>query len=114
MSTPLAPAMARRIELWPLDRLVPYAKNARTHSNEQVSQIAASIAEFGFNAPILDFLDVNDADVRGYLLDDSPIFDFVRKAKVEALIAKNTLPNSQSKFLFNFLNCKMFLEEFAA
>lgn len=68
----------------------------------------------GFNAPILDFLDVNDADVRGYLLDDSPIFEFVRKAKVEALIAKNSLPNSQSKFLFNFLNCKMFLEEFAA
>lgn len=68
----------------------------------------------GFNAPILDFLDVNDADVRGYLLDDSPIFDFVRKAKVEALIAKNSLPNSQSKFLFNFLNCKIFLEEFAA
>lgn len=68
----------------------------------------------GFNAPVLDFLDVNDADVRGYLLDDSPIFDFVHKGKVEALIAKNDLPNSQSKFLFNFLNCKMFLEEFAA
>ena len=30
--------MARRIELWPLDRLVPYAKNARTHSPEQVAQ----------------------------------------------------------------------------
>ena len=45
--------MARRIEFWPVDRLVPYAKNARTHSAEQVSQIAASIAEFGFNAPIL-------------------------------------------------------------
>jgi DNA modification methylase len=45
--------MARRIEIWPTDRLVPYAKNARTHSPEQVAQIAASIAEFGFNAPIL-------------------------------------------------------------
>lgn len=67
----------------------------------------------GFNAPILDFLDVKDAEVRGYLLDDSPVYDFVRRDKVEALIAKNTLPNSQSKFLFNFLNCKMFLEEFA-
>jgi DNA modification methylase len=49
----ITPAMARRIEFWPVDRLVPYAKNARTHSAEQVSQIAASIAEFGFNAPIL-------------------------------------------------------------
>ncbi|HPT25158.1 MAG TPA: DNA methyltransferase [Bryobacteraceae bacterium] len=49
----ITPAMARRIEVWPLDRLVPYPRNARTHSAEQVSQIAASIAEFGFTSPIL-------------------------------------------------------------
>lgn len=49
----ITPAMARRIEIWPTDRLVPYAKNARTHSPEQVAQIAASIAEFGFLNPIL-------------------------------------------------------------
>jgi hypothetical protein len=50
--------MARRIEIWPIDRLVPYAKNARTHSQEQVAQIAASIVEFGFVNPILvDSLD---------------------------------------------------------
>ena len=45
--------MAKQIELWPVDRLVPYARNARTHSDEQVAQIAASIAEFGFTNPIL-------------------------------------------------------------
>jgi DNA modification methylase len=45
--------MARRIELWPVARLVPYARNARTHSDEQVAQIAASIVEFGFNNPVL-------------------------------------------------------------
>jgi len=49
----VTPAMASRIELWPLDRLKPYAKNARTHSDAQVAQIAASIVEFGFTAPIL-------------------------------------------------------------
>ncbi|HEV3333096.1 MAG TPA: ParB N-terminal domain-containing protein [Bryobacteraceae bacterium] len=49
----LSQAMAQRIELWPLDRLVPYTKNPRTHSEAQVAQIAASIAEFGFNNPIL-------------------------------------------------------------
>jgi len=49
----ITPAMARRIELWPLDRLIPYARNARTHSDEQVAQIAASIVEFGFCNPIL-------------------------------------------------------------
>ena len=46
-------AMARRIELWSVDKLVPYARNARTHSNAQVAQIAASIVQFGFNNPIL-------------------------------------------------------------
>lgn len=33
--------------------LIPYARNARTHSDAQVAQIAASIREFGFNNPIL-------------------------------------------------------------
>ena len=47
------PAMARRIELWPLDRLRPYARNARTHSDAQVAQVAASIVEFGWTSPIL-------------------------------------------------------------
>jgi DNA modification methylase len=45
--------MAQHIELWPLGRLIPWAKNARTHSDAQVAQIAGSIAAFGFNAPIL-------------------------------------------------------------
>jgi DNA modification methylase len=49
----MPPALAKRIEIWPTDRLVPYAMNARTHSPEQVAQIAASIAEFGFVNPIL-------------------------------------------------------------
>jgi len=44
---------AKHIELWPLDKLIPYARNPRTHSDAQVGQIAASIAEFGFNNPIL-------------------------------------------------------------
>lgn len=46
-------ALANRIELWPVEKLVPYARNPRTHSEEQVAQIAASIVEFGFNNPVL-------------------------------------------------------------
>ena len=49
----------------------------------------------------------------GYLLDDGPIYDFVDKGKVETLTKRRDLPNSESKFLFNLVNCKMFLEEFA-
>jgi ParB-like chromosome segregation protein Spo0J len=53
MSDVSIPAMAKRLEMWPLDRLRPYANNARVHSERQVEQIAASIREFGFTAPIL-------------------------------------------------------------
>ena len=45
--------LADKIEQWPIAKLLPYARNARTHSDEQVAQIAASIAEFGFTNPIL-------------------------------------------------------------
>jgi DNA modification methylase len=41
------------IEKIGIDKLIPYARNARTHSDEQVAQIAASIREFGFNNPVL-------------------------------------------------------------
>jgi DNA modification methylase len=45
--------LAERIEHWPIERLIPYARNARTHSTEQVALIAGSIAEFGFTTPCL-------------------------------------------------------------
>jgi DNA modification methylase len=42
-----------QVEKWPVDRLLPYARNSRTHSDEQIAQIAASIVEFGWTSPIL-------------------------------------------------------------
>jgi DNA modification methylase len=50
-----------QVETWPIDRLLPYAANARTHPDEQIAQIAGSIAEFGFNVPCL-------VDDRGVLI----------------------------------------------
>lgn len=41
------------IESIPIDALIPYARNSRTHSDEQVAQVAASIKEFGFTNPVL-------------------------------------------------------------
>jgi DNA modification methylase len=49
----LSQAMAQRIEHWSLDKLIPYPKNPRRHSAAQIAQIAGSIAQFGFNSPIL-------------------------------------------------------------
>ena len=42
-----------QVVTWPIEKLFPYARNARTHSAEQVAQVAASIAEFGWTSPIL-------------------------------------------------------------
>ena len=44
--------MKLKIEYRKVSELLPYARNARTHSDEQVSQLAASIKEFGFNNPV--------------------------------------------------------------
>ena len=68
----------------------------------------------GFNLPIFSYLDVNDVDVRSQLLDDSPIFGHINKSDIEAMISRPELENSASKFLFNFVNAKLFLEEQAA
>ena len=45
--------IAQAIEQMDIEDLIPYARNSRTHSDEQVSQIASSIKEFGFTNPIL-------------------------------------------------------------
>ena len=59
-----SPMMADRIEMKSINDLIPYAKNARTHSESQVSQIAASIVEFGFTNPIL--IDGNEGIIAGH------------------------------------------------
>src|ERR1035438_7815909 len=41
------------VERWQIDRLIPYIRNARMHTQEQIAQVAASIAEFGWTNPIL-------------------------------------------------------------
>jgi len=68
----------------------------------------------GFNAPVHAFLDPGDPAVHAELMADSPVFELMRRDKVAALLDKRNLPNSESKFLFYFVNTKVFLEENAA
>jgi asparagine synthase (glutamine-hydrolysing) len=68
----------------------------------------------GFNAPIGDLLDRSDPAVRADVLADSPVWELVRRDAVEAILDAPELPNSRSKFLFSFLNVKLFLEEAAS
>jgi DNA modification methylase len=44
---------ADRVERWGIERLLPYARNARTHSASQIDQIAASMREWGWTNPVL-------------------------------------------------------------
>lgn len=55
---------AKQIKWESVDKLIPYAKNARTHSDEQVAQIAGSIKEFGFNNPVL--VDKDNSVIAGH------------------------------------------------
>lgn len=45
--------MTRKLEYLPPESLVPYPRNARTHSKKQIQQIAQSITTFGFTVPVL-------------------------------------------------------------
>ena len=58
------PQIPNKLEHWSVERLKPYERNARTHSPEQVAQIAASIVEFGFTNPIL--VDGKDGIIAGH------------------------------------------------
>ena len=53
-----------KIETIPIADLIPYARNSRTHSDQQVAQVAASIREFGFTNPVL--IDAEDGIIAGH------------------------------------------------
>ncbi len=67
----------------------------------------------GFNAPVESFLDLKNPVVTNELLAEGPVFDLIKRDKIAALMSKRDLPNSESKFLFYFVNTKLFLERFA-
>lgn len=83
-------------------KLIPYVNNSRTHSDEQVAQIAASIKEFGFTNPVL--IDGDGGIIAGHgrvmaarklNLDEVPciVLDHLSEAQKKAyIIADNQLP----------------------
>ena len=67
----------------------------------------------GFNAPILELLNLEDASTEKQLFSDSPIYELVDIKAIKSLLRKKVLPNSDSKFIFSFLSSKIFLEKFS-
>lgn len=68
----------------------------------------------GFNASINSMVDFNDREVRSFLLDPTAsVFELVRHDRIERLFDMNPAPNHVSKFLFSFINARIFLEQAA-
>ena len=66
----------------------------------------------GFNASIESFINIKDPNNYDLLLKDSPIFELVDIKEFEKYLSNTTFElNSDKKFLFNFLNSKIFLEQ---
>ena len=66
----------------------------------------------GFNASINSIIDLKNSETIDFILEDGPIYEMVFKSKIESLIKKDYYENSYKKFLFNFLNAKIFMEQF--
>ena len=64
----------------------------------------------GFNCSIDSLINFNSPDIKQSLLSNSPIFDFIKKEKIRKILNRNFKDNITSKFLFNFITTKFFLE----
>lgn len=64
MKKPKRIASHLRLEEWPIDRPIPYEKNARVHSEDQLESLARSIEEFGQTKPVI--VDENDEVLAGH------------------------------------------------
>lgn len=65
----------------------------------------------GFNASINSIFDFDNPDHIDYFLSDGPIFDLIDREKMTEMFRLKEYPNSYKKFLFNFINSKIFLEQ---
>lgn len=65
----------------------------------------------GFNASIQSMIDLNDPEQREFVLAEGPVFEIVDRKKIAKVMSMETLPNSYSKFLFSFINAKIFMEQ---
>jgi asparagine synthase (glutamine-hydrolysing) len=77
-------------------------------------RVVESSRKLGFNLPVSSLLDVSSPGVRAELLDDSPVFEWVERNQIRELLDRGSeLENSDSKFLFSFISCKLFVEQVA-
>ena len=66
--------------------------------------------KMGFNCSIDTLINFNSKSMKNFMLEKSPLDEFLNKKKISLLLNSNYKPNYQSKFLFNIVNTKLFLE----
>lgn len=76
-------------------------------------EVITNPRKVGFNLPVSDYLNIGDKEERAFLLEESPVFDIVKKESLKGLLDDGVTENSRSKFLFNFTCAKIFLEEYS-
>ena len=75
------------------------------------NQVRLDRRKKGFNASINSAIDLKNQEVRAYLLDPkSEIFEIIDRDRMVKLFDQFPIPNHLSKFIFNFINVKIFME----
>jgi asparagine synthase (glutamine-hydrolysing) len=93
-----------------------YGKSVLRHALTGIlnDQVRLDRRKKGFNASINSIVDLGSAEVRDYLLDPvASVFELIRRDRVERLFDLYPVPNHLSKFLFAFINARIFLEQTA-
>ena len=75
-----------------------------------LNDVLINSKKVGFNASILELLNLKNPKVKEEILDDSKVFQIVSKKKIESLLKMNLMKNSYSKFLFSFISAKLFMD----
>jgi len=108
---------ALKIEQWDIERVLPYAANAKVHPGSQVLELAASITQFGFVNPIL--VDINGVVVAGHGrllaadqlgMEKVPVIKLGHLTEVQAKalrLADNTLPMSGTSWNTDLLDAEL-------
>jgi asparagine synthase (glutamine-hydrolysing) len=68
-------------------------------------------SKVGFNCSLSSIIDLKDPSICDIILEDSPIYDIVRKDKIESLLNSNTEDTLAINFIFHLLNAKFFIEQ---
>jgi asparagine synthase (glutamine-hydrolysing) len=77
-----------------------------------VDEVRLDRKKIGFNASLESLIDIQSGETSSELLSPSAIYNIVNRDEIVKLLKVKNLPNSYSKFLFNFINAKIFIDLF--